>query len=480
MSQTPSLRNKLRRIAILGLLATIAAVLVLSGSDGKAKSAGSPQLISVQPLPEEGVMCEWPPESTGSSLAAAMQQQRIDLQAASLFAAKPQQAANREAAPSNAAKTAVANRKPLRVVRDSFAAYSALAVDPVHNEIVMVDENKFSVLAYDRLANTPPRATMSEPKRIIQGLDAELEFSCSIYVDPVNGDVYAVNNDTLGKTVVFSREQKGNVAPVRSLVTPPFTYGLAIDEKNQEMMFTVQDDAAVTTFHKMAKGRDSALRTLQGVHTGLADPHGITIDPNKDLIYVTNWGTVNVHVAPEAGRPRDTGRGAGRANFPIGRNNALLGTGKSYPPSIMVYPRNASGDTAPLQVIQGPKTQLNWPTAIAVDPDRGELFVVNDPTDTVTVYKADATGDVAPIRVIKGAKTGLKNPTGVFVDLKNQELWIANYGNHSATVYSLQASGDVAPLRTIRSAPANTPSPMMGNPHTVAYDSKRDQLLVAN
>ena len=473
-------RKKVTRIVILGLLATTAAVLILSGSGGTTKVSG-PQLISVQPLPDDGVFCESPVENGGSALAATMEQQRAQMQLASLMAGAPQQQATASSpAPGTAAKAAVAARKPLTMIRDNFAAYSALAVDPTHNEIVMVDENQFSILAYDRLANTPPRAALTEPKRVIQGLSAELEFSCSIYVDPVNGDVYAVNNDTLGKTVVFSREQKGNVAPMRELVTPPFVYGLAIDEKDQEMMFTVQDDAAVTTFPKMAKDRDPALRTLQGIHTGLADPHGITHDTKKDLIYVTNWGTVNVHVAPQDGRPREAGRGIGRANFPIGRNNSVLGSGKAYPPSITVYPRTAKGDTAPSQVIQGPKTQLNWPTAIAVDPDRQELFVVNDPTDTVTVYDANATGDVAPIRVIKGAKTGLKNPTGVFVDLKNQELWVANYGNHSATVYKLDASGDVTPLRTIRAAPPNTPAPMMGNPHTVAYDSKRDQLLVAN
>jgi len=115
-----------------------------------------------------------------------------------------------------------------------------------------------------------------------------------------------------------------------------------------------------------------------------------------------------------------------------------------------------------------------------MDPERGEVFAVNDPADSVTVYKAGATGDIAPIRVIKGPKTGLKNPTGVYADLKNGELWVANYGNHTATVYKLDASGDAPPLRVIRSGPANKPSPMMGNPHAVAYDSKRDQLLVAN
>jgi DNA-binding beta-propeller fold protein YncE len=477
----PSLRIKGKRIMIPGLLLMIGAALLSSGSSKmtaapRKQLPGHLQLISLEPLPKD--YCQDDAANTGSSLMAAMEQQRADRRVASLLGAVPEQR-TALASTNDAARSTAAKRKPLTEIHDSYAAYSALAVDPAHNEIVMVDENTFTVLNYDRLENTPPKAALSEPKRILKGLNTDLEFSCSIYVDPVNGDVYAVNNDTLGRTVVFSRDQKGDVAPIRSLVTPPFTFGLAVDEKHQEMLFTLQDDAAVTTFNKMAKDRDSALRTLQGPRTGLADPHGIVLDTKNDLIYVSNWGTVNVHVAPESG-PRDTGRGLGRANFPIGRNNAVLGSGKAYPPSISVYPRTASGDTPPLRVIQGSNTQLNWPTALTMDPEHGELFAVNDPTDSVTVYKADAAGDVAPIRVIKGPKTGLKNPTGVFADLTNNELWVANYGNHSATVYKLDASGDTPPLRVIRSGPANKPAPMMGNPHAVAYDSKRDELLVAN
>ena len=89
-------------------------------------------------------------------------------------------------------------------------------------------------------------------------------------------------------------------------------------------------------------------------------------------------------------------------------------------------------------------------------------------------------GDVAPKRIIKGPKTNLANPTGVWVDLKNNELWAANFMNHSATVYPLSASGDVAPLRMIRSGPLKEPSLGIGNPHPVAYDSKREQILVPN
>ena len=149
-------------------------------------------------------------------------------------------------------------------------------------------------------------------------------------------------------------------------------------------------------------------------------------------------------------------------------------------PSITVYPKDAVGDVAPLRVIQGPKTQMNLPAAIAVDPEHGEIFVVNDGTHSITVYPEDASGDVAPIRVIQGPKTQLMAPNGIAYDAQHGELFVANFGNHAMTVYPRTANGDVAPLRMIRSAPLNTPAPMMGNPHTVAYNAVREEILVAD
>jgi DNA-binding beta-propeller fold protein YncE len=141
---------------------------------------------------------------------------------------------------------------------------------------------------------------------------------------------------------------------------------------------------------------------------------------------------------------------------------------------------NASGNTAPLRVIQGPKTRMNWPTGISFDPERNELFVANDAGNNVLVFDASATGDAAPIRVLEGPRSLIKNPTGVFVDVKNDELWVTNFGNHSATVYRRSASGDPAPLRVIRSAPLGKQALMIGNPGAIAYDSKREEVLVPN
>jgi hypothetical protein len=47
-------------------------------------------------------------------------------------------------------------------------------------------------------------------------------------------------------------------------------------------------------------------------------------------------------------------------------------------------------------------------------------------------------------------------------------------------VYRIDAKGDARPLRVIRSAPLGSPAPMLSNAHTMAFDTKREELLVAN
>jgi len=95
-------------------------------------------------------------------------------------------------------------RKPERMIRDPYAAYSAVAVDANHDEVVMTDENLFNIWVFDRKVKTSPDQS-SEPKRLIGGLNTKIEFQCGLYIDPANGDIYAVNNDTIDTLVIFSR-----------------------------------------------------------------------------------------------------------------------------------------------------------------------------------------------------------------------------------------------------------------------------------
>jgi DNA-binding beta-propeller fold protein YncE len=440
---------------------------------------GNDRLVSFEPLPEVGgAMCELMPAIAGEELLLALNQSQSGGAAA---AASDAQHGAPPPRPSEAEREAVRRRQPLRNITDPLFGFAGITVDLKNNEVIIAEENLSTIVVYDRLENTPPSATMSEPKRMIGGEETFLEFACGVYVDPANGDIYAINNDTMNYMPVFSRDQKGNVAPKRKIATPHTTAGIVGDDETHEIFLTIQDDHAVVAFDKDGMEDAPVKRVIQGKKTRLADPHGIGLNNKTDEIIVSNWGTTNDRPDFEPGKGGGSfGRGARRTDFPVGRNRAYPASGEIRPPSLTIYPKNAQGDIAPSRVIEGPKTMLDWPTSIAVHAERGEIFVANDTGHTVTVFPMNAHGDVAPIRVISGPKTMVVNPTGVFVDEKNNELWVANFGSHSATVFPIDASGNVTPKRIIRSGPADAGAPMLGNPHTVAYDSKRDEVLVAN
>lgn len=393
---------------------------------------------------------------------------------------------------STQASTGTSYTTPNRVIRDRYPSFSSIAIDYARDQVVVTDENLFQVLFFDRTENNGPNQ-VAKPRRVIgtqwdQSLmsreesKTKIEFQCGLYIDPRNGDVYAVNNDTQDTLVIFSNEQVGNVAPHREIHTPHGTFGITVDEAAQEVFLTVQHDSAIVVYRKGASGEDPPLRLLQGNRTRLADPHGIALDGKRGLLFVTNHGSVHESRVDSADylSAQEKEERAKLKNWPLDRDFAVPGSGRTLPPAITVYAKDATGDVAPVRVIEGPRTGLNWPTGIAVDAERGDVYVTNDTTDAILVFDAEASGNVAPKRTLKGPKTGLKNPTGLALDLKNNELWVANFGGHTATAYRLNASGDTAPLRTIRAATEGTPSLMIGNPGAVAFDTKREEILAPN
>jgi DNA-binding beta-propeller fold protein YncE len=454
----------------LAILTTAALALLFrsgAGGVGRGVAIGHDRIVFWEQLPElNGPLCEYLP----ASVMLAPQGSAAPLGTTSRTTPPPH--------PPQDVRGRVASRGPIYRVEDPHYGFAGITVDPTRNEVVIAEENVSSLVVYDRLTNTPATAAMSEPKRVIGGPSTFLEYACSVYVDPTTGDIYGVNNDTMNWLPVFGRDAEGNVAPKRKIQTPHTTFGIVADESTQELFLTIQDDHAVVVYKKGAKDEDSPVRIIQGRKTLMADPHGIALDTKKGEIFVSNWGTNNDRPPLSEGGGGDDRHN--RADFPVGRARAFSGSGKIAPPSITVYPKNAHGDVAPLRVIQGPKTQMDWPTALAVHPDRGEIFVANDTSDSVIVFKTDAQGDVAPIRVLKGPRTMIKNPTGIALDLVNNELWVANFGSHAATVFEFDAQGNVAPKRVIRSGPISAPSPKLSNAHTVAYDTKREEVLVAN
>jgi DNA-binding beta-propeller fold protein YncE len=289
---------------------------------------------------------------------------------------------------------------------------------------------------------------------VISGPTSDVQFNSCVWVDPGSGDIYTVENDTGDSIVVFANRATGDAEPLRKLKVTHRAQSMTIDDATGELFLSVQYPPQVAVYSKTASGDTKPIRLIEGPKTRFSDVHGIAIDAKNKLLYVNNWGNISDY--------------------------KVAGSGHFEPPSISVYPTTADGDTAPLHVIQGAKTQLDWPGAMSVDPDTGDLYVANDMGQSILVFRRTDRGDVAPARVVKGPRTHLSYPAGVFVDARNKELWASNLGNSTATVYPLTADGDVAPLRMIRGAEENKQSLKFGKTEALAYDSKREQILVPN
>jgi 6-phosphogluconolactonase (cycloisomerase 2 family) len=402
------------------------------------KSPGGPKLVAIHELPDSAQFCE------PSYVQVAEDTNLFGALGAESVHAGLQQTSG----------TVLIDREPIRQIRDLEPIYGSVGINNMTNEVVLGDANFWSIRVFNRTDNTPPGVPFTPPKRIIRGVDAQIQFINGIYIDPKNGDIYAVETDTGDKIIVFNQDDQGNVKPKREIAVPHRGFSLAVDEEKQEIFVGVHYPPEISVFRKDASGKERQVRRLQGESTRLSYVHGMVIDPKQKLMFVANWGRVSDYSTP--------------------------GTGRFEDPSISVYPLDANGDTAPVKVISGDKTQLDWPSQMAFDAETGEIFVANDMGHSVLVFKSTDSGNVAPTRVIKGDRTGLMNPLGIAVDKKNNELWVVDMGNSSASVFPLKANGNVAPIRKIRSAPEGKKSLKFGKVEAMAYDPMRDTIWVPN
>ncbi len=360
---------------------------------------------------------------------------------------------------------------PLRYVIDPYPTFNGIVLDTHSNRVLLSDENRKSVLTYDRSAGGNSSGVTSPMWQII-GPHTEVGFIAGVEIDPERREIYAVNNDVEDRIAVFDYDSNGDLKPKRHLYVPHQAWGISLNGSRGEMVISVQQLSMLAVYRREANGLDAPVRIIKGTHTNLADPHGVRWDAGHHEIIVASHGN-STQIAPYTAYDAQTPPAEENGN------EHILG-GEFVAPSINVFDETASGDSKPVRTIQGANTKLNWPMGVDLDVTHDEIAIANNGDNSVLVFRRTAQGNVAPVRVIRGAKTGISSPMGVAIDAEHNELWVANYGDHTALVFAREATGDAAPKRIIRNAPAGTPTGGFGNPYAVAYDSKRDQLLVPN
>lgn len=135
--------------------------------------------------------------------------------------------------------------------------------------------------------------------------------------------------------------------------------------------------------------------------------------------------------------------------------------------SVTVYSKGAIGDVTPVRIIVGPRTGLQFPSAVAVDA-HGDRYVANRAADSVTVYSSNARGDAAPLRRIVGTRTGLNLPTGLVLDARG-DVYVVNRSGNAIAVYARTANGNASPTRTIEGSMTG-----LNEPTSIALDAKQD------
>jgi DNA-binding beta-propeller fold protein YncE len=349
---------------------------------------------------------------------------------------------------------------PVRSIADPYPSLHSVAVDSDNNRVLMSDSNRGGLLFYDRTAGAASN-NVTEPVTQVRGPATGMMFVAGVALDPAKREIFAVNNDIGDRMEVFPYDAEGNVKPKRILFVPHGSWGLALNRQRDEIAVTVEHANTVVVYRRNATLGDAPLRVLHGPKTGLDDPHGIVFDEQHNEISVANHGNW----------------------APLTRAESLEGElkgGRFELPSITTYAGEAAKDASPLRSIQGKRTELNWPMGISLDTVHDEIAVASYGNDSVLIFHRTDQGDVVPVRMIRGSRTAISGPMGVSIDTKNDEIWVTNYREHTALVFARTAAGNVAPRRVLRNAPPGTPAVGFGNPGAVAYDSKRDQILVPN
>jgi hypothetical protein len=227
-------------------------------------------------------------------------------------------------------RTASGNVAPIRTLSGPATGLSTaqvLALDPVHDEIVVASFGSTSIVTHQRTATGN-----AAPLRTLVGAATGLNGPFNLLVDVAHDELIVanLNNDTV---TVYPRTAAGNTAPIRTIggAATGFDHprGLALDPVDDLLLVSNQGGGVVMAFPRTATGNVPPLRTLTGAATGLDFPFGLVVDPANDELVVMN-------------------------NFNGG------------PGTITVYPRTAQGNASPIRVLAGANASLRTMNSIAV------------------------------------------------------------------------------------------------------------------
>jgi sugar lactone lactonase YvrE len=367
---------------------------------------------------------------------------------------------------------AIGNVAPVRTITGlatGLATPSGITLDE-HGALYVTNQSRDRVTVY-----APGADGNALPIRSIWGSRTWLRSPETVAIDR-HGALY-VTSHSMGYIAVFARGSNGNIPPVRLIRSTAygpvgmkslswrgvaFPHAMTFDREGRLYVadWGEQSGPSIQLYPTGARGITASLRTINGDHTELDYPIGVTID-SGGFVYVLNQSTrYSITVYPPKGSGDATplaklsGDASGRARpSPWDSAGREAGDSGLWPPSaVAIYPSGASGNVAPDREITGERTGLHLPVTLKLTDD-GTLYVLNC-QGRVTVYASDAQSDAAPIRDFGRVPPGPSSPSGLALDRRDTAfISIARYDESFrlgwTDVYGPSAAADSAPQRRI-------------------------------
>jgi DNA-binding beta-propeller fold protein YncE len=270
-------------------------------------------------------------------------------------------------------RTANFNEAPRRTLLGTATALDhpkIVVVDTVNNELVVLNAgqpNAPSITVYERTASGGVA-----PIRTLAGSNTGLNAPLALAVDPVNNELFVLNFDNASMTAsvtVHGRTASGNAVPIRTLAgaatalnpAPGLSFqALAVDTANNELLVANgSNNNSVTVYDRTASGNTAPIRAL----TGLDAPCGLAVDTINGELFVTDPLVELISVYPRTASG-NTARirsfsAAGAGPQPCGLsldlvNNELFVTepGQFPPHRVSIYSRTATGNAVPIRRLQ--------------------------------------------------------------------------------------------------------------------------------
>jgi DNA-binding beta-propeller fold protein YncE len=143
--------------------------------------------------------------------------------------------------------------------------------------------------------------------------------------------------------------------------------------------------------------------------------------------------------------------------------------------SLLSYNTSAGGTskeiTEPETRVAGPDSGIGFIAGMDVDPERKEVYAVNNDGGGVVVFGYDQTGAVRPVRQLETPHQSWD----ASVSVQRNEVAVSVQQLHGIVIYKRGASDMEPPLRSIRGYATG-----LADPHGLDFDDDRKELVVAN